>query len=395
MLNKTQVTKPSAATKFKTLFQHKLITSLLILSFSAIASADATPTEEPSSPPINQPSQIELPIITVHCGDLLTKSARIGNDLNCPEITESAIYVVGNHIFIDGRGHSISAPNARNGLFANGSEISITGFRVNGLVKGNGILAYDCPELSLFENNFSNNQNGIMLYAEHTKMKKVWVVDNEANHNSLFGIKTAFDGQGIIERPRITNNDFKNSGSYALSVEASSYEINFTEMNQMNFSKGGIFLQGGDFYLHDFTLVKEEIKNVQIFIANAHSVTVKNVDLSTNYSHQTSDEAIGLDLYRAQKFDIFRLKTAHNDVGLKLETEEQVPSSGRVRCSLFADNFTAGIMVSSYDQTPYGAILFDNDKFKEPPFSRNVFIQEGTVADPKFVSETDCNDHSF
>jgi hypothetical protein len=342
-------------------------------------------------PPALASSSKQLPTVTIKCGDTLVQSAKIANDLQCPTETESALKIVGDNIVIDGQGHSISAPIARNGISVHGSNVQITSIQVHGVKNGNGLFAYDCPGIRLSENDFSKNEIGIMMYAEFTQMIGIQITGNTASSNSQFGIRATSGGGGAIVQPHIAGNDLEKSGDYALYVQATSYEVTAEELNLMTLSNNGIFLSGGDFSLHDFSLSDQNIQNVQIFVENAQSVTVNNVNLSTSLTHQAGDKSIGLDIYRAQSFHIQNLTSLSNDVGIKLETEKNTSPNGKIVCSSFGGNFVAGVMLSSYDNTPYGTIIFDSNAFQEAVTAQDVYVDARTKAFTSFITEIDCN----
>ena len=313
-------------------------------------------------------------LLTVNCGDIITSSAKIANDLNCPNTTGFALLVEGNNISVDGNGHKITAPNAAAGLYVQGSGVSVSAFQINGISNGYGIFAYSSPAVSIRNNNVSQNQTGIMLYTDNLQMSSVSVSGNIATGNSLFGVRSGQDGSGNIDNPKIQNNDFSNSGSYAMLITASKYEVNGCDRNKLSGSTNGIYLKTGQFNIHDISLTKEDIKKIEIFVDSASFVKVSNVDLSSRIPGDSNQERIGMDLYRVSQFDIWFLAAYNNDAGLKFETENGVSPTGNIRGCNIGGQTVAGIIFVSYDTTQYGSVHMAGNAFQETGSVQNILL---------------------
>ncbi len=300
---------------------------------------------------------------TVQCGDTITSSITLKNDLYCPDTTGSALYIIGDNISVNGNGKKIYAPNASSGIFVQGNGNSVSGFQVNGISQGYGILAYESSGLTLSLNDFSNNLIGVMLYADQKSMSKDKVFGNVVRNSTLFAIRSGSDGAGSIIDPAISWNDFSNSGSYAMQIKASIYNISDYDYNLLFASRNGLYLSGSQINISNFSLTKHNIKETGIFIDSATNVNISGIDLSSNVTGDSNQKRMGMDLYRVQNFSINGLKSNNNDVGLKFETELGTSPHGTVSNCQFKNAVVSGVMIVSYDATSYGDLLFVNNDY--------------------------------
>ena len=333
----------------------------------------------------------------VNCGDVITQSIRIANDLNCPDTTGFALSLQGDNVTIDGNGRTIYAPNALAGIYVQGKNDTVQNLKATGASQGYGLFAYDSPGLKVSRNDFSSNSVGIVLYAENTTMNNLVIVGNRADNNSNFGVRTGQDGNGSIVDPIITANSFQNSGYFAMILQATHDTLGDYEQNDLSNSQNGIDLKDGVFSLHDMDLSRFGIQKMAIFADSAASVQISNVDVSTHLTPNSNQENIGVDFYRVQSFDVRGLVCNNNDVGLKLETENGVSCTGRVIGSYFYNNNFAGIMITSYDGTPYGVLDLSTSAnwFHETSSSiYNIFTSSGTVwSQPAAPTSPSCGRH--
>ncbi len=326
----------------------------------------------------------------LQCGETIQTSITLTQDLNCPNTTDFALNIIGDNISVNGNGHAIYAPLAIAGIFVHGLSPNISGFVITGIQTGTGIFVYDSPGVSLHQNQSTNNMYGIRIYADTTSMNTVTIASNTLSNNSVFGIYVSHSFQGSIGHPVIIANDLSQSGSFALFVEADEFEVTMAGANSLFESTSGIYLKGGNFLIHDISLLDESIRHVGIFVDSAKSLGVSNLDVSTSLTPLPSEEQIGLDIYRTPSFVITQFTANGNDVGLKLETEAQVNTTGTVNCSHLSNNQAAGIMFSSYDSTIYGSVALNGVIFTETDPSKNVLISNGTIANPTFGPGFSC-----
>lgn len=307
---------------------------------------------------------IKPPKVALQCGDTVTSSVTLAADLSCPLTTGFALNVVGANITVDGGGHKIIAPLASAGLFVQGANITVRNFKINGVLNGDGILAYETPNARLVGNDVSGNSQGIVVYADTGVVNGMEISRNVARGNALFGVRTGYDAPGAIVSPSIHDNDLSNSGSYGLLVKATKFELGGDHGNVLKNSMNGIYVAGGDVSLHDFSLLQDRLSKVGIFADSLGLLAVNNLDVSTLAPASPAQERVGLDLYRVARFTINELVSAGNDVGIKFETELGVVGSGSIRNSRFLNNLFGGIYVVSYDGTAYGQLRFTQNCFR-------------------------------
>jgi hypothetical protein len=324
--------------------------------------------------------------VTVNCGDRIEESVEIVNDLYCPNTTGFALIIAGKNISVKGK--KIVAPNAAAALYVEGSNISIRGFDAQGVTDGYGVLAYNTPGIRIKDNNFSNNHIGIMVYTDGLALNDIKIEDNKATHSKVAGIRTGFDAPGEVNNPYISENDVSYSKSYSLLIEAKNL-TNLTDDNNMRNSANGIYIEGEQVLLRnlDFSSDSERCRRnrtnnsvfgVTIFIANALNVNVSNVNVS---NRRAGEETIGLDLYRVANFNIRGLVADYNMAGLKLETELGTAPSGTVSSCSFKRNGLAGVLIQSYDGSPYGVVKIDNsNRFEMLSSSTYKVLNQATLA---------------
>jgi hypothetical protein len=317
-------------------------------------------------------------LTTVTCGQVITSSITLANDLNCSTYG-FALIVEGDKIKVNGNGHSITAPNALAGIYVQGSDIIVNNLTVRGILSGAGMLGYDTSDVVISGNNFSNNQIGISFFNENVDAGTIILYDNIANHNSLFGLRISYDENGSVDKePGIVGNDFSNSGSYGMQLKMSSFEIDDTYDNDLKGSSNGLYLATGNFNLHDFSLANSGVKNIGIFVDSANNVSVSRVDLSNHLPADSNQRRLGIDMYRCKHFSVSDSIFLGDDAGVKLETEMGVSPTGSITCSLF-DDVVAGVEVVSYDGTPYGQLVVQNNRFQNSCKVPEVLVIPGTV----------------
>jgi len=317
--------------------------------------------------------------VVLQCGQEITANTVLGADMNCAGYTGFALKIVGSGIKFNGNGHKIIAPQALAAIYVQGSNNTITGVTANGVVNGAGLNAYDAPGLVVQENNFSGNEEGILVWAENTSMSNILIFGNIIQNSSLFGIRAGWDTNGQIIQPEIVMNDLSNTGGYALYIQAQQYNMGPQDFNVLYNSLNGIYLKGGGFSITNVSMTQQQIQQVEIFIDSALSVTVNNLDVSTVLPGQPSQQHIGLDLYRCAQFNINGLFSQNEDVGLKLETENGVSPTGTLKNCTFLNENVAAIMITSYDGTPYGVIDVLNSVYQASSKSISLLLSGSTT----------------
>ena len=330
---------------------------------------------QPAKP--TQPSSPSTPAQTLQCGEQITANTTLTQDLLCPTTTGFALQVIGNNITLNGNGHKIVAPLAAAGVYVQGQSDTVKNIKVNG-AQTYGIFAYDAPGISILNNDVSGNSIGIEIYAESTHITNALVQGNIAHGNSVFGLRTSQDGVGTVDSPSIRLNDFSQSGSYAIVVDASNYEMDGSALNILYNSANGLYLSGGTFYIHDLTMSLQMIQNTEIFGETAASVTIKNCDLSTFLKALATETHNGVDLYRVTEFQISGLIAANQDIGVRLETEQEISPAGSISGCSFSNNQYAGISIISYDGTHFGKVSTSGNRYCEKSTAQDVVIDPNT-----------------
>lgn len=319
------------------------------------------------------------------CGQVITKSTRLTHDLYCPDTLGFAVSVQGDNIHLDGNEHTIFAPKALAGVYIQGKNIRVKRLRVNSVANGYGIFAYDSPGVRIINNELQNNQIGIQLFSENVTMKNSEVRNNYAAHNTLFGIRTGQFANGSMIDPDIHDNDFSYSGSYALYIQAKRDRIGVWSGNDLSYSTGGLYLKDGAFEVRDISLSQLNISTSEIFVDSAASLILHRADLSSPLPAKASQERVGLHLYKVGSFQISELTTDGQDVGINIETSNDVRSYGLIKTSSFQDNTVAGVVIRSTDGTPYNGIVIRNNLFSEK--SPSVEVQNPALAPVSKVQE--------
>ena len=344
-----------------------------------------------------RPSQARLPkksspLTTIACGDIISQSITVANDLNCPDVTGFALRILGSNITINGNGHKISAPSASAGIYVEGESNIVANFDVQNISSGYGLLAYNANGVKILSNNFSKNSIGIMLYTDRDVTANVLIQGNRAQSNSFAGIRTFSDKPGKIVNPTIRNNDLRFSGEFAIYVKAETYNIDGDDNNNLSGSSNGYYLKSGDFKVNDLDLSRQLINKRHFFVDSARTISFKDVDVSTFAPLNFSQERQGIDLYKVGSFKMDNVVAKNHYVGLKLETEGGVSTSGQLINCQFANQTFSGVYVISYDDTAYGTIRFTNAKFNLLSGVGKVLVNVNTIANIIFDTVKDCRD---
>ena len=328
-----------------------------------------------------------VPTVTVSCGDVITQSVNIGNDLNCPTLTGYALKISGDNITVNGGGHKIVAPKATAAIFAQGFNLKIKNFISTGNATGMALEAHNVPKVQISGNDFSNNKTGILIYADKAFVDGVVIENNKIISSIEFGVRLIYADSGMISNPKITGNDLRNTANTAIYVQASEFEVAGSDNNNFYGSVQAYYLKDGSFFIHDADFSQQLIFKRVFFIDSAKYVSVINVNVSSRATNICTEERIGIDMYRAIKFYVKGLVSTSGDVGLVLETEKGsankagISTEGEIVDSIFTNHIRSGIAIVSYDSTQYGTITVDTTGFCEP--RKDIYIHHGTKG--KFV----------
>ena len=316
----------------------------------------------------------------LQCGDVITANTVMVQDLVCPNTTGFAVLIEGNGITLDGNGHKIIAPQAAAGVYIQGSGDTVQNVDVEG-VQVYGLFAYDSPGITFINNNTSNNLIGMEIYTDNVVISSPQIIGNTSTGNIAYGMRTGQGNTGQIINPTIRKNDFSNTQGFAIAIEAAQADLGSNLLsNVFTGSQNGIYLTGGSFTAHDFTLVTQLIVNTQIFAVDAASISIQDVDVSTLIPPNSTGSHTGIDFYHVLSFDIDRVSALNNDMGVRLETDHGISPTGAITNCFFGGNHHAGVSIISYDSTPYGQITFKSDFFAEGAGVGNVLLEGNTVA---------------
>lgn len=316
-------------------------------------------------------------LTTVACGDVITSSITIANDLNCPAATGYALQVVGQNITINGNGKKISAPNAAAGLYVEGDNNTIMNIDVQGVENGHGMMAYNTSNLKVVGNNFSRNKIGIMIYADEV-IKNPIVMTNKASFNSFAGVEMFYDEPGSIQNPIITLNEFKSSGEFAVYLKADQVNLQYT-INDLSGSSSGFYLTGGDFKIESLSLTNQLIHKRHFMVDSVSSIEFKNVSLTSLAPATVNQDRIAIDMYRVEKFEIEDVTIKGHDLGVKIATDSGVQTQGLIKETLFSGHSFSGLYAVSWDDTALGTIKLLDSEFKSS--ANAIVVAEGTQVD--------------
>ena len=337
-------------------------------------------------------------LTTIACGDVISQSITVANDLNCSD-SGFALRIVGKNVVINGNGRKITAPNAAAGIYVDGDNNTIANFDVQGVTQGYGLMAYNASNVKILSNNFSNNMIGIMIYADNGETASPIIMNNKAMLNSFAGVRTYYDDLGTITNPVIKGNDFRLSGEFAIYVKANTYQILCDDNNKLSGSNNGYYLKDGVFKISNLDLSDQLIYKRHFFVDSAKSIVFDSLDVSTIAPLSPSQERMGIDLYKVAKFQLKNVKAKGHDVALKLETEGGVSTEGSLTDCYFSNQSLAGVYIVSYDSTAYGTIKFTNQKFSLLAGVGQIVIQSTTVVNIVQVKskdkDRDCDDRQY
>ena len=135
--------------------------------------------------PARQLDRGEIDLPQVRCGDTLTKSVRLTQNLNC---NGKGLVISGDNVLLECDGHTISGSGNEKGVFVGRSSgvtvtrCNITGFDI-------GIMAERSYSIYLLDNRIIRNRVGIILYQTSMVGGEFSRVDNnivDENERGIF-----------------------------------------------------------------------------------------------------------------------------------------------------------------------------------------------------------------
>lgn len=319
----------------------------------------------------------------IQCGDTITVSVALREDLNCPDTRDYAIKIAGDNITVDGRGFKIRAPQAVAGIFAQGSSITLRNLHIQGIEAGSGVFAVDTERLKVQANDFSGNQMGLVLYAQQKHLSQVQIINNVIRQSQLFAIRTMQEAPGVIDLPQIRRNDLSLSGSYALHIQARRFELGVNSVNNFWGSMNGLYFSEGSLYLEGQDFSSANILRTQVSVNNANLLRGRFINLSSRLKADPSQQRIGLEVYKVKTFDLSYVYARGNDVAVRISTEAGIQTSGRLNHCSFLDQDYAGIMLTSHDGTSFGPLEISRCWISQRTDVFDLFVSPGTRYDSK------------
>ena len=306
------------------------------------------------------------------CGGTANNSLHFLASLNCPD-SSAPLTVVGNSLVVDGRGHGIVAPNAKNGLYVAGKNIAVQYLTISNVTGGNALFAYNSDGLQVLNSTFNGNGIGVQLYVDSINASAIKISNNQLAANSSYGIKITGDNGYLVNLPSITNNDFSSSGDFALWLEANNVQLSGTDGNTFTNSLNGIYFTGGGISLNALNLANSGIMHTALMGSGAQTVAINSCDFTNNTPANSNQERVAVKLYRVINSQINALTVSSSDVGVKISTDSGVIPNLSMANSSFSRTVVTGVMIESYDATPIGTVRMSGNTFCQP-----VWVVPGT-----------------
>ncbi len=309
----------------------------------------------------------------LECGDIVEAPFELTQDLDCTGFTGIALTVFGEGTEIKGNGHKIIAPNAQAGLLVLGSELEVTGFDIQGVTNGIGMLSYDVPEIKIVDNVLNDSLINLEVGFETEEPGEIEVKDNKLKGAGLFGFRAYGSGAVDFEEPYLRNNDTRNSDGYAVKISADKYELNTSDSFNIRGSRNGIYFEGGEFMIDDVDFDNHGIQENVIFVAKVEKFEAKKVDLSGN-----GQQSIGFHIYNTKTSELNNIKANGLDVGVKLAREGAGVFSSEIKNSEMKNSKTAGVMIQSYDGSIFDDVSVKNNDLSQNPADYALWIVDTT-----------------
>ena len=288
----------------------------------------------------------------------------------------------------DGHGFSLSAPQATVGLYLQGMNLKVKNLIIDGLTNGIGILTYNTNNLTIQSSECASNSIGIQVYSDTNASYGSVFTQNKLSSNSMFGLR--FTGSVYSNNPTITNNDFSQSGGYALAIYGDGLNMSDSQANIYTGSSSGLYLSGGNFNLSNLNLSGAQIKQTPVFATDAY-ITINNSNLTPSSVADSTQQRIGLHLYKIKTANISQLQVVGADVAIKIATDSGVASSVSVTNSTLTQSIVAGFMIQSYDGSGFGSINIQNNDLRQNPSNMAIWSAPYAGHSGSYVSNSSNN----
>lgn len=294
----------------------------------------------------------------VVCGQTLTQSVKLKNDLNCVNFSGPILKIEGKDVEVDGAGFKLSGGPKSTGVEIRGINLKLKNLKIMGPQLG--VVVKDSDKVELSHNWVSYTEVGVLVVGLKEKTRNVIVINNHLTRNEKHALKS----EGLVESVVVVENDLSESGQEALWIEADKLSLGGEMNNNFYRSQRALFFQGQDVELKNLSFTKSLLSSHPVVIKKTNRARISNVDLGTSLPVSPKDNLTGLLLDEVKSFEVTKLKAQNFTVGLEISTSKGVESTGRVKQSEFLFNTLGGILIISHDQTPMGYLDLSGNRYQ-------------------------------
>ena len=315
---------------------------------------------------------------TLNCGDTITVSTTLANDLHCPGASY-AIRIQGNNIVLYGNGKKITGDGSTNaGIYVDGTDNVILGVDVEDITGGFAISGYNTSYLKVLFSTFKNNYVGLRYFNDSNTGSNIVFAGNRVS-DSYSGLMTAHSGV-TLDQPRIINNVFTTSGM-GFVVTSDSFVYDGTEQNSFFDNEIALNIQkSSNLEIKNVDFKNQDLTGVQIYLADIIVGVVENVLLGSNLTPSGQQEQIGVVAYQVRDLTVKDSSFENMDIGLGIQTDSGVSPKALIQNCSFKDSFHSGINIKSNDATALDVITGVNNLF--PGAAQNYYLLPGTSISP-------------
>jgi hypothetical protein len=290
------------------------------------------------------------------CGANVAANAHLTGDLSCPG-AGPALSLQTNGVTLDGRGHSVKGAGVY-GLRVLAKNVTVQNVASNGNAGGTGLFAWNADALTLAGNSFAANQIGADLQFDAAPAVAPRVYGNELGNNGVIGVRVS----GPVQNPVIANNDFADSGQYAMFLNVNSASFNGLAGNVLDGSLYGIGFQNGQLSIQNADFSGAGVLRSNVVATDAALVSISSSNLSLGGEGRGDDEQVAVSLYRVRSASLNAVLVKNADIGIREATDHGVAAVFQLKNSSLKHNGTAGLLITSFDGTVFGTFtVTDND----------------------------------
>lgn len=314
---------------------------------------------------------------TVNCGDTITSSITIANDLDCPNTTY-ALRVQGAGVVVNGNGKSITGANTSFGVSVEGTGHIFIGMNIHDMTAGYAISSYNGAGIRVLFSHFNNNLAAFRLSNDAITGSNLIFAGNHVK-NTYAGMITSQSGVTLVQ-PKIINNTFF-SGTYGFIISSGTFTYTGQANNTFFKSQYGFHVKdASSVTLSNLDLVPYALTKAQIVVEDSTLVTASNLKLGRTDAPGGLQEEMGLIVRRVDQFDISNITVLNLDVGIYLQAENGIETTGTISNSSFTDTGLGGVGVRSMDGTAFGVLTGTANNFVN--VGTDYYIYGGTTTGP-------------